>query len=167
MRGLDVRTVANIVLEVAEGEGVPVTNLHLNKSLYFMHVDCLRDRGHKLVSAKIEAWDYGPVFREIYGQFKRFGRTPISEKATRVDFVSGEKVIAMDELAGDLLSYVRERAVFYLSIPAGMLVDVSHAKGGAWDFVWNNSGSINAGMEITDEIIEKCELKTERRIRLQ
>ena len=167
MKALDVRTVANIVLQVGKEEGLEVTNLHLNKTIFFMHVDCLRDRRKPLVSAKIEAWEYGPVFREVYGQFKKFGRKAITELALRVDYDTGEKVPAMDQIPDADLSYLRQLAIFYLGVPANILVDLSHARGGAWDFVWNNSGVVNAGMEITEQIIREFELPLGQRIRLQ
>lgn len=81
----DVRAVANAVLELAEANGRGVTNLALNKIIYFLHAGYLHERGVPLVSAKIEAWDHGPVFREIYHQFKKFGRDPVEGRATRLD----------------------------------------------------------------------------------
>ncbi len=167
MNGYDVRTIANIVLQRSLQCERKVTNLHLNKCLFFMHVDCLRDRNTPLVSAKIEAWEYGPVFREIYNQFKRCGKNPIEDFAKRVSYETGELEVARDDLPPSVEDYVSGLADFYISVPAGVLVDVSHAKGGAWDQVWSNSELINAGMEITEEIIRRYEIPHGRRITLQ
>lgn len=167
MKGFDVRTVANVVLRRAKEQGKIVTNLHLNKTLFFMHVDHLRDFGIPLVSAKIEAWEYGPVFREIYNQFKKYRAEPISDFAKRVSYTSGELEAAHDDLPQPLVEYIEALADFYLSVPASVLVDVSHAKGGAWDMVWSNSGNVNAGMEITEQIIREFEIPNGKRIRLQ
>lgn len=165
-RGYDVRSVANIVLRRAWAHGLKVSNLHLNKTLFFMHVDYLRDFDGPLLSAKIEAWDYGPVFREIYTQFKVFKKTPISKLASRVSKETGELEIADDGIAAEEVDYLNNLADFYLKIPAGVLVDLSHAKGGAWDRVWSSGEVINAGMEITEEIIRDTEVKRSRRIKL-
>ncbi|WP_084782332.1 Panacea domain-containing protein [Roseivivax halodurans] len=167
MSGLDVRVVANIVLRQAQIERVAVTNLHLNKALYFMHVDRLRECGQPLVSAKIEAWEYGPVFREVYNQFKRYRGGAIRDLARRPDYETGELVVAWDDIPADYQDYIRELARFYIRIPASVLVDMSHAKGGAWDAVWNNSGPINLGMEITDDKIRQFELTSGARIHRQ
>ncbi|MCA3485828.1 MAG: DUF4065 domain-containing protein [Rhodobacter sp.] len=167
MKGYDVRTVANVVLRRARDQGKNVTNLHLNKSLFFMHVDCLRDYGQPLVSAKIEAWEYGPVFREVYNQFKKYRAEPIMDYAKRVNYRTGELEDACDELPQGMLEYIQALADFYLSVPARVLVDVSHAKGGAWDMVWSNSGDFNAGMEITESLIRDFEVPHGRRIKLQ
>lgn len=166
-RGYDVRTVANVVLKRARELGLTVTNLHLNKSLFFMHVDYLRDFDKPLISAKIEAWEYGPVFREVYNQFRRFKREPILELAKRVSYDSGELEEANDELPEDTVRYIRGLADLYLNVPAGLLVELSHATGGAWDRVWSNGVGINAGMEITEAIIRENELPNGKRIKIQ
>jgi uncharacterized phage-associated protein len=119
------------------------------------------------VSAKIEAWEYGPVFREIYNQFKNRRKEPITELAKRVSYESGELEEAYDELPVEFVRYIESLADFYLSVPAGVLVDVSHATGGAWDAVWSSNDGINAGMEITEAIIRQFEIPNGRRIRLQ
>lgn len=165
-KGYDVRTVANVVLLHSRLLGLSVTNLHLNKILYFMHVDHLRDFQRPLVSAKIEAWEYGPVFREVYNQFKGFRRQPIVTLAQRVNYDTGQFEDSVDPLPSDLLDYLRKLSEFYLHTPSSVLVDLSHAKGGAWDKVWSSGTSFNAGMEITEDIIRECELAKPRRIRV-
>lgn len=167
MRGFDVRVIANRLLDEAKSAGFELTNLHLNKALFFMHVDCLRENGHGLISAKIEAWEHGPVFREVYGQFKRFKGGAITDRAMRVDYVSGEKAYAYDDLPEHIERFVSENAIFYARIPAMVLRDISHVNGGAWDFVWNHSGVINVGMEITEDIIREFEIPHGRRITVQ
>jgi uncharacterized phage-associated protein len=167
MKGYDVRTVANLVLERGWDLNLKVTNLHLNKSLFFMHVDCLRDFDRPLVSAKIEAWEYGPVFREVYNQFKKFRADPISTLAKRVSYDTGELEAAKDEIASSMVEYIVDLGEFYLSVPARVLVDLSHAKGGAWDTVWSSSADFNAGMEITEEIIREYEIPHGRRMTRQ
>lgn len=166
-RGYDVRSIANVVLERAKELGLSVTNLHLNKSLFFMHVDHLRDFDVPLVSAKIEAWEFGPVFREVYNQFKRYRKEPIRDFAKRVNYESGQLEDAHDELPERTVQYVRELSEIYLNVPAGLLVDLSHAKGGAWDQVWSSGVRINAGMEITEAIIRQYELPRGKRIKVQ
>lgn len=164
-RGYDVRSVANVVLLRSRELKLPLTNLHLNKILFFLHVDHLRDFQKPLVSAKIEAWEYGPVFREVYNQFKKFRREPIVTLAQRVSYETGQLEDSVDPMPPDLLEYLRKLSEFYLRTPSSVLVDLSHAKGGAWDKVWASGKEVNAGMEITEDIIRECELAKPRRIR--
>ncbi|AUC53007.1 hypothetical protein CDO87_07260 [Sagittula sp. P11] len=167
MRGYDVRAVANIFLEEARRLGVGISNLHLNKAIYFMHVDTLRDKGAPLVSAKIEAWEHGPVFREIYNQFKVFKRAPIERNAQKVDFDTGLLIDADFDFPASTEDWIRQLCRFYAMVPAHVLYDVSHAKGGAWDHVYNKSGAFNVGMEITEDLIRQLEIPKGQRITLQ
>src|SRR6186713_660153 len=85
----DVRAVANAILDLAKEEGKGVTNLAINKIIYFLHAAYLHEFRRPLVTAKIEAWDHGPVFREVYHQFKKFGRENIKGRASRIDPTTG------------------------------------------------------------------------------
>src|SRR5688500_4115918 len=88
----DVREVANFVLDLAEEKGIALSNMAINKIVYFVHVDYLLAFSQPLVSAKIEAWDHGPVFRELYAEFKAFGDNSISGRAMRLDRQTLERI---------------------------------------------------------------------------
>lgn len=53
-----------------------VSPLKLQKLLYYCYVWQLVAK-NKLFEAEFGAWDYGPVEREIYDAYKKFGKTPI------------------------------------------------------------------------------------------
>ncbi|MCK5413049.1 MAG: SocA family protein [Candidatus Pacebacteria bacterium] len=62
-----------------EREGM--TNLKLQKILYFAQAYYLAKLGKVLFSDNIEAWAYGPVIPSVYGKYKKNGSNPIiSEK---------------------------------------------------------------------------------------
>jgi uncharacterized phage-associated protein len=149
----DVRGVANFVLELAERERERVSNLRINKIVYFLHVSFLREFGRPLVSAKIEAWDHGPVFREIYHQFKKFGRSEIFGRAGRVNVESGSYEIATVDLSDEERIFLAERCRQLLKMPAGLLVEKSHVKGGPWHMARFGNGRVNPGVEITNSLI--------------
>lgn len=52
-----------------EREGI--TNLKLQKVLYFAQAYYLAKFGKPLFNNKIEAWEYGPVVPDVYRKFKR------------------------------------------------------------------------------------------------
>ena len=151
--GYDVRAVANLVLEVAEKNGRQISNLSLNKILYFLHCAFLHQFRRPLISAKIEAWDHGPVFREVYHQFKAFGRDPIVGRARRLDLITGAYVAAAVDLPSTEAEFLSAQALELLRIPAGKLVDMSHVKDGPWHRARFNNGVVNPGVEITNESI--------------
>jgi uncharacterized phage-associated protein len=152
---LDVRAIANLVLDVADNSGAEVSNMALNKIVYFVHCDYLLESGEPLVSAKIEAWEHGPVFREIYHEFKRWSDAPIRGRATKVDPLSGEVVRAEISIPADKAFYLREIVKRYLGFTAAQLRALSHRAGGPWAVVWGHDGRSNPGMRITDDLILK------------
>lgn len=58
-----------------EREGV--TNLKLQKVLYFAQAYYLAKLGRALFSDKIEAWEYGPVVPAVYRKYRKYVSNPI------------------------------------------------------------------------------------------
>ena len=78
--------VANAFI-LRHGSDIDITNLVLNKLVYFAQVESLRETGKPLFEDKIEAWPYGPVERNVYFTFQKYGRNRIlkSEGETAKD----------------------------------------------------------------------------------
>ncbi|KQV38503.1 MULTISPECIES: type II toxin-antitoxin system antitoxin SocA domain-containing protein [unclassified Rhizobium] len=150
----DPRTIANIVLDIAESKGVKITNLSLNKILYFMHAWYLAKNQKPLIEAKIEAWDYGPVIREVYSEFKHLGANEINSRAYRFDVDKLKKVLCEDHISNSDLLFIGDQFSRYGHLSAGKLVSLSHEQGGPWDVAYNRSGRVNPGMEISNELIQ-------------
>jgi uncharacterized phage-associated protein len=149
----DVRSVANLVLDYADQIGSSVSNITINKIVFFLHAWYLAKTGKPLVSAKIEAWDYGPVFRELYWEFKAFGKERITSRATRRNPQTAEKEISADGFSESDMTFLRPLLERYVEMSAGKLIELSHVAGGPWDQVYNHLGDSNPGMRISDEII--------------
>lgn len=61
--------------------------MQLQKLVFLAHGYYLAStRGVPLVDEPFEAWDYGPVCRNLYYEFRDFGRQPINRLATEVDW---------------------------------------------------------------------------------
>lgn len=149
----DVRGVANFVLDQADMLGVDVTNMALNKIVYFMHCDFLLEKRSPLVGAKIEAWQHGPVFREIYHEFKKWSDEPIRGRANRVDPHSGAVVQAKVDLDREDAEFLSALVKRYVVFTASQLRAISHRDGGPWAKVWGHDGNANVGMRIGDDLI--------------
>lgn len=150
----DGRAVANLILDIAESEGRDVTNLALQKILFFCHGWCIAKLGKPLVKQEFEAWQYGPVLQHVYREFKTFDRSPIKSRARKLDPTTGERVdldITLDEETREV---VRAATVFYSKLRPGTLVEMSHIAGGPWDRAWNHGGAINPGMRLQNDEIE-------------
>lgn len=159
---MDPRTLSNLILDVADAAGVEISNLALNKILYFVHALYLAETGEPLVHAKIEAWQYGPVFREVYHQFKNCDRSPIRQRATTLNLETGEYEKAEYCLEQREYDKIRDIALPYIRMRPGKLVDLSHEPDGPWHKAWFYDGEVNPGMEITDEAIQSYFRKQRR-----
>jgi uncharacterized phage-associated protein len=148
--GYDGRMVANFILDFCEQRGRTVTNLALQKIVYFCHVWSLIVLGRPLVRHKFEAWEFGPVLPYLYREFKELDRAVIDRRATHLDPVDGRKKVVEYRFDSDTDRLLRDVVDFYSQLAAGDLVKLSHTKGGPWYTVWHHRGAINPGMKIDD-----------------
>jgi len=73
--------IANAFLDRAEAEGRKLSNMKLQKLLYFADGHSHAMRGESLIGDSAQAWDYGPVYPNVYREFQRFGAGPITARA--------------------------------------------------------------------------------------
>ena len=66
----DGRAVANFVLDHTDRLGASLTNLSLQKLVYFCHVWSLIGLHKPLIRHSFEAWECGPVLQYLYREFK-------------------------------------------------------------------------------------------------
>ena len=150
---LSIRGLANFVLDHADAMGIPVTNMALNKLVYFVVERLLVERGVLISNAKIEAWEHGPVFREIYQSFKTNAERPIEDRSKGFckETVSMKTVrLDLNSKESDEVKRLIER---YIGYSASQLRKLSHVEGGPWHQVWWHRGHANPGMEITPDVI--------------
>ena len=155
MKAQDGRAVANFILDYCDGRRRQVTNLALQKIVYFCHVWSLIASGKPLVRHKFEAWELGPVLPYLYRAFRRYDCAPIMSRAMRIDPADGRQRIVGYDFDLELELLLRETTEFYSRLRAGDLVELSHAIGGPWHSVWHHSGVVNPGMKIDDASILK------------
>lgn len=149
----DARSIANFILDYAGKRNLTISNMSINKIVYFLHAEYLLANNKPLISAKIEAWDHGPVIREVYNAFKNFGAGAISDKAIKIDHVLQKKIVVNFELPLEVSLFLLAIMPAYVSQTASQLRSLSHELGGPWDVVFNHGGNTNPGMEITNSHI--------------
>jgi uncharacterized phage-associated protein len=150
----DPRVVANYMLDVARDRGVSLTNLALQKLLFFAHAISLTEQKAKLLSGYFEAWQYGPVHPTVYQAFKAAGPNPIDFRAQAFNPVT-RTAKPLDLLADSATRDICDGVILQFGrLSAGRLVDITHAAGGPWHQVVSASKSgANIGLRISDEII--------------
>jgi uncharacterized phage-associated protein len=150
----DARAIANLILDEGQRTGRPVSNIALQKLLYFAHGLYLVEHKQPLVSGFFEAWTYGPVHPTVFHSFKSAVNQPITFRATAVEPLTGRSRPLPTPIDPEVVSVVARVIASYGRLTAGRLIDVSHAKGAPWDHVVENAkGSVGLGLRITNDVI--------------
>ncbi|MFF1527960.1 Panacea domain-containing protein [Cellulomonas sp. NPDC058312] len=109
--------IANWMFARAAASGVRnMSNMKLNKMLYFAQAHHLAATGTALFDDDVEAWDHGPVVYDVYSRFSRFKSDPI-----QMDDVPAAPELG--EVAEDVLSQVW---AIYADKTASQLRAMSH-----------------------------------------
>lgn len=151
--GHDARGIANLILDRADALNLSVSNMALNKIIFFAHAWFLVTTDRQLVVQSFEAWQHGPLVQDVYHSFKKFGDRPITERANRLDtstaqYIKCESALPRQDLA--LFFAIVDR---YAPIPASALRNMTHVRGGPWDRIWHYEGASNPGMVISNGLI--------------
>lgn len=75
-----------------------LTNMHLQKLAYYAQGWSLALRGRPMFDAEIQAWVYGPVVAEMYGQLARFGRGAVDPAVASFASVSNDDRRLLDQV---------------------------------------------------------------------
>ena len=119
--------VAKYVVKKCTDDNCPVTDLQLQKILYYLQVEFLQRCKYALFEDDIEAWQFGPVVRSVYRAYCGYGLVAIYERyAPAVDFTQDELRL-MD-------SVINKKRI----IKPWDLVAETHQAGKPWDRVYRN-----------------------------
>ena len=79
------KQIANTIICLSRQRGIEISNLKLQKLLYYAQAWYLAIEGRPLFDEDIEAWVHGPVVASIFRDFKRYRWQPIDCEAEVVD----------------------------------------------------------------------------------
>ena len=124
-------SIANFFIEAGNRESQPVTNMKLQKLLYFAQGHHLSLRDQELISEDAEAWTYGPVYPDVYHWLKHLGSGPIKQC---LKFPFGEKESSPWAAPTEATDVEFLQAIwdFYRDKSAIWLSELSHVPGGPW-----------------------------------
>jgi len=80
------RKVADYIIWYSHNHGDPISNLKLQKLLYYAQAWYLALYDEPLFDERIEAWVRGPVVPPVYGEFKLNSWNPIQETPDKPSF---------------------------------------------------------------------------------
>lgn len=124
--------VANDNYEVYEG----ITHLKLQKLLYYAQGLNLGINEEPLFSEKIEAWQHGPVVREVYSKYSKYGRNAINIEMDEIN----EKIVTKIEnnkKAIEVLNLTYDNFAIYT---AWQLKQMTHEDNTPWDITERSTG---------------------------
>ena len=83
--------VCDYILKYCNGKDYLISNLKLQKVLYFIQAQFLEEKsGYPCFIENIEAWDFGPVVPEAYYKYKVYAGGSIYAKPSENDVIEDE-----------------------------------------------------------------------------
>lgn len=113
-------TLCSYILEHEQAYERHVTNLRLQKLLYFIQASFIQETGEPCFGEEIQAWTYGPVVPDAYRFFRKYGSCILPP-----DFFSKQSVEPLSKEDSKLISQILEMCSEYT---VGELIDVSHTQ---------------------------------------
>lgn len=120
--------IARYVITYCNQQDIPISNLKLQKVLYYLWIEYFNQQGRPLFQDDICAWQLGPVIPNVYFEYCAFGGLPIHREYPNEVLPEDSKLL--DKILAE-----------YCNISASRLVDMSHEPGGAWDYIYNRVGN--------------------------
>ncbi len=129
-----------------------VTNLKLQKLLYFAQATYLAKFGRALFSDDIVAWQYGPVVEAVYNKYKKYDNQPIP--------IPSE--FAEQTIPEDINLFVRSIWKSYGNYSANELIALSH-KHSPWIVAYNSGKGTILSLESIKDFYNKKILPTKEK----
>ncbi len=119
---------AKYVVTKCINENCPISNLQLQKILYYIQKEFLQTKNIAAFSDNIEAWQFGPVVPNVYYHFCGFGAMPISILRQEDNLgIEAEDILMIDAV-------VEKKRILN---PWDMVED-THKEGGAWARIYKD-----------------------------
>ena len=140
--------VANFFLQKS-----PVTQMQLQKLIYFAHGWHLALTGEPLIDEAIEAWKYGPVVPSLHSEFTRFGARPITDLAySDIPWLGRNRSVPKRDL--DAREVLNSVWVEYGTHSAWELSAMTHRSGSPWSDAHRRNPDVRRPV-IADSLMEK------------
>lgn len=140
------QALAHYVVNQCYEDGFPISNLQLQKILYFLQVIYAKSTSGKAVLFldNFYAWPYGPVLPGVYDEFSSYGGRVIE---TRFD--------EAEPCSETIMSFVKQGVIVLRERSPWDLVELSHAKGSPWDRVYRGGEGYKCMIPL-DYILEEA-----------
>jgi len=138
--------VSNSILYLANTEGVQISPMKLQKLLYFVYREHLKNTRNPLFPERFEVWKYGPVISSVYDEFKNYKDKPIKDYSRDCNgkgYMITEGSFPAFQVA---LNKVWQK---YKDFSGITLSNITHERGSAWRKAWEG----NKPLLLDDDIL--------------
>ncbi len=130
-KAYDAVDIARRMVQISIDEKIPLTNLKLQKLLYYAWIDYYKENGTYLYENEIQAWAFGPVVPDAYYEFWtnvsniiRYTRAPSRE---------------IDPITDVFLEHVLDK---YRGVSTSSLVEMTHGKDTPWSICYQTGKKV-------------------------
>ena len=109
--------VSKYIIKRCNETGYTISNLKLQKILYFVQAEFLVCTGRVCFPENIQAWDFGPVVPEVYHRYKAYGSASIPYLA------GAERVRRICTEDKEIINGIVDEGSLYT---ANQLVEITH-----------------------------------------
>lgn len=153
---LEVSEVVNWLLLKYDSSQFKLTNLKLNKLVYFMHGVYLAREDTPLIRNRFECWQRGPVISSLYHRLKRFEQGNVTELISCQNYERGTVDVVSSTRMDERMTVTLAKATnYFVEKSAFWLVEQSHSISGPWFKHYVQDSSPNAGKTIPDYEIKE------------
>lgn len=133
--------IANEFIRRAAAEGRALTQMQLQKLVYIAHGWNLAITGSPLTHDDPQAWDYGPVYKELWSALRSYGRNAITNEIRQKDYAPGvfddaSEATACATLTTEETSVIDRVFRDYSRFHAFQLSALTHKEGTPWTTVY-------------------------------
>lgn len=137
---------AKYIVSKCTNENKPISNLQLQKILYYIQYESLKQTSECVFYDEIEAWQFGPVVPNIYYYFCNFGAMPINIKFDNYKDIV--KDINNIEIVDNIVTMRREQNPWEM-------VKETHKDDSPWSIVFNQGEGKVISIKILKDYIKK------------
>lgn len=123
-------SVANAFIELAKNEGKTVSNMQLQKLVFFAHGYVLAFLNKELTSDKAKAWTFGPVYPALYNSLRYYGANGTDQILYGIPSIDKKS---------DQFTIIKNVWEAYKHHTATQLSRISHNIGSSWYQTWETN----------------------------
>ncbi len=139
-----VKEIAKYIITYCSNKKRPISNLKLQKILYFLWIDYFKENNCSLFNENICAWQFGPVVPEVYYEFCSYAGSPIN-KIYDIEIYNKND--------SDIINKLIDK---YIEYSASKLVEMTHKDFKPWSIIYNNGDGLRSIIPFDLIVSKEC-----------